>query len=293
MAPNAVAAIENPGCEVALLDLSHLGAWTVRPIQGSDVRYEPLQEEGRRFVRATSVKAAAFYQRHVSFDVRRSPWLEWDWRVLEAVSGEDLGGKRGNDCSARLVLGFRGDWSKAGFLEGRAAAEEVRKTGYEPPGTLLVYAWSSTRAEGEILDDPHLGSRARVLLASTAPGRDPTWRRVRRHVFDDYRRAFGSDPPEVVFVALLSDSDDTCSRAVADYGDVRILSDLPAPNGSRREGKIPVGPPPILAGLSSGEGPVGAWGLVAALALALSMTVGGLLIRRRRWRVPSRRPDAP
>ena len=56
-------------------------------------------------------------------------------------------------------------------------------------------------------------------------GSDPTdtWFVEERNVFDDYRAAFGSDPPPVVGIGLMTDSDNTGEKAVAYYGDITLL----------------------------------------------------------------------
>ncbi|MGH8593618.1 MAG: DUF3047 domain-containing protein, partial [Gammaproteobacteria bacterium] len=46
------------------------------------------------------------------------------------------------------------------------------------------------------------------------------WRSEQRNIFDDYRRAFGKDPPMITGVALMTDSDNTGESASAWYGDI-------------------------------------------------------------------------
>jgi len=40
------------------------------------------------------------------------------------------------------------------------------------------------------------------------------------NVLEDYRRAFGEEPPRVRSVGIMSDSDNTGERTVAYYGDI-------------------------------------------------------------------------
>lgn len=50
------------------------------------------------------------------------------------------------------------------------------------------------------------------------------WLRERRNVMDDFRRAFGREPPEAVeVVAVFTDNDQTREAVEADYGAVRAL----------------------------------------------------------------------
>ena len=46
------------------------------------------------------------------------------------------------------------------------------------------------------------------------------WRDAERNVLEDFRRAFGREPPLLNGVALMTDSDNTGGRATAFYGDL-------------------------------------------------------------------------
>lgn len=207
--------------EFVLLDPHEPFAWIERELSKKQpVQYSLVDEAGECFVRAKSSAAASMWTRHVEFDLAEFPFVEWTWRVNRPVEGEDLDRKGGNDCSARILFGFKGDWSKANFFEQQAVAKEVAKTGYEPPGKLLVYVFSLGKEPEAVIPDPHLGDRARILVASSGGNGLGKWRTVRRNLAEDYRRAFGSDPPPVVSVALMTDTDDTHSTAEADYGKI-------------------------------------------------------------------------
>ena len=41
-----------------------------------------------------------------------------------------------------------------------------------------------------------------------------------RNLLDDYRRAFGGDPPRVSGVAVMTDTDNTQESAIAYFGDI-------------------------------------------------------------------------
>jgi len=42
----------------------------------------------------------------------------------------------------------------------------------------------------------------------------------RRNVLEDYRRAFGEEPSDIVAVGVMTDADDTRGKARAQYGDI-------------------------------------------------------------------------
>jgi hypothetical protein len=48
------------------------------------------------------------------------------------------------------------------------------------------------------------------------------WHEERVNLLEDYRRAFGEEPPRVKSVGVMTDSDNTGTRAEAYYGDIRF-----------------------------------------------------------------------
>jgi hypothetical protein len=49
------------------------------------------------------------------------------------------------------------------------------------------------------------------------------WVTERRNVFEDYRRAFGEEPPRISGVGIMTDTDNTGETATAWYGDIMFL----------------------------------------------------------------------
>jgi hypothetical protein len=62
-----------------------------------------------------------------------------------------------------------------------------------------------------------------VIVAESGPRQLGQWVTIRRNVVEDFRRAFGEDPPRVSGVAIATDTDNTGESAVAWYGDIRFL----------------------------------------------------------------------
>ena len=56
-------------------------------------------------------------------------------------------------------------------------------------------------------------------------GRGPLeqWREETVDVVRDYRKSFGVAPPPILFVGIMSDSDDSCSQAAALFADFRFM----------------------------------------------------------------------
>jgi hypothetical protein len=49
------------------------------------------------------------------------------------------------------------------------------------------------------------------------------WVEEQRNIYEDYKKAFGEEPPLINGVAIMSDTDNTKERAVAYYGDITFF----------------------------------------------------------------------
>ena len=50
------------------------------------------------------------------------------------------------------------------------------------------------------------------------------WLIDERNIYKDYLQAFGEEPPAILGIAIMTDTDNTGERATAYYGDIRLLS---------------------------------------------------------------------
>jgi hypothetical protein len=53
------------------------------------------------------------------------------------------------------------------------------------------------------------------------------WQVEERNVYEDYKRAFGMEPPPISGVVIMTDTDDTEESATAYYGDIVFRSAAP------------------------------------------------------------------
>lgn len=47
-----------------------------------------------------------------------------------------------------------------------------------------------------------------------------TWVEEERNVYQDYKKIFGSEPPMIAAVGIMTDTDDTKGSALSFYGDI-------------------------------------------------------------------------
>lgn len=89
------------------------------------------------------------------------------------------------------------------------------------PYATLMYIWENQLPVGSVIPH-HLTGRIKMIVAGTGTDGVGAWREERVNLLQDYRRAFGEDPPRVKAVGIMSDSDNTGGVAVAYFGDIRF-----------------------------------------------------------------------
>lgn len=180
-------------------------------------------EEGTPVVKATSSDAASGILRRIRVDLEEYPVVEWRWRAENVLDGGDAARKRGDDYPARIYVTFDYDPADLGFFD-RLKYKAIRTLGYDDvPLRALNYLWASRAPRGEAIPNPYT-DWVMMIPVQSGCGACGTWRTERRNVYDDYRAAFGEEPPAVTGVAIMTDTDNTGEQATAYYGDIRFLS---------------------------------------------------------------------
>lgn len=183
-------------------------AWVHRTF-GAATKYERVEIDGQAAIRAEGRQSASGLYREVAYSTSDYPLLEWAWRVDRLQSDADIRTKAGQDFAASIFLIFE----EPSWL--------LKQT------TILSYVWTNERLRAETLvENPHHPGTAWSIVIESGEQRLGQWINVRRNVAEDYRLAFGKDPPELVkTIALFTDNDQTGQPVVAYYGALRALKE--------------------------------------------------------------------
>ena len=179
-----------------------------------------LVEDGETVVlKAVSRGSSSGLTREVTIAPRVYPIVEWRWKIENVLQKGDVTTKQGDDYPARLYITFAYDESKIGLFE-KAHYELARLLhGQYPPTGAITYIWASRSPVGTMVPNPYTD---RVYMIALESGADKVgrWVAESRNVYEDYRKAFGDDPPPISGVAVMTDTDNTQESAVAYYGDI-------------------------------------------------------------------------
>lgn len=185
--------------------------------------YEPVEVDGEPVLRAhASCSASALLHAVPGLELARTPWLHWRWRVDRDLGPRDVRVKSGDDFAARVYVAFRFDPERASSWERFRRGALGLIYGAELPGSALNYVWTATEPAGRDWRSPY-APQSRLVSLGAKPSGD--WQSARVDVQADYRRVFAAEPPPIEFVAVMSDSDDTCSEALAWFADLRFASE--------------------------------------------------------------------
>lgn len=191
----------------------------------SHTRYELVTLDGKQVVKAETADSASGMITMIRVDPAERPILRWRWKVSNVYEKGNARRKNGDDYPARIYVAFEFEPEKAGFFERmkRKAVEALFDA--QLPGNALNYIWASRLEAGTIVANPFSD---KTMMVAVDSGSDQTgkWVTVERNVLEDYREAFGEEPPTIVGIGIMSDSDNTGESATAWYGDIQLL---PAP----------------------------------------------------------------
>lgn len=182
-------------------------------------RYELVSRDGVTVLEAQAENSASGVARPLDIDPKKYPILRWRWNVANLIEKSDPTQKSGDDYPARLYITFRRDPSGAGALDRAWSALGRALYGVEPPFAGINYIWERALPKGSVVPNAYT-DRVRMIVLESGPDQVGRWVAEERNVYEDYRRAFGAEPPMISGLALMTDSDNTGASATAWYGDI-------------------------------------------------------------------------
>jgi Protein of unknown function (DUF3047) len=193
-------------------------AWTVGKYKKA-TEYTLVKEDGRTVIRASANASASGLSQDVRVDTREFPLLRWRWKVPELIAGADNTRQHSEDSPVRMIVTFQGDYSRWSFEDRLFATQMKLLTGYDMPYATLMYIWENRAPVSTVIANQHT-TRVKMIVAESGHDRLGEWREVVRDVHEDYKRAFGEEPPLTRSVGIMTDTDNTGEKVYAYYGDI-------------------------------------------------------------------------
>lgn len=180
-----------------------LGAWSMVRLDRRPTAYATTVMNGDPVLVATSDNAASGFVRTFRTPAPARATLAWRWRVAHSLSDNDRERTRGGDDYVARVFALFGDRP---FRRGNRA---------------VSYVWAGREPPGSQYRNPVVSDVATFVLRS-GDGYAERWMYEQRDLVTDFRTAFGEDPPALTGIAVVVDTDDTSSEAIAWFDDFRL-----------------------------------------------------------------------
>jgi len=181
--------------------------------------YTLIREGDAVVVKAVSEASSSGLTRDITIDPKEYPVVQWRWKVGNLLTTSDVTRKDGDDYPARLYITFAYDSSKVSLFEKTKYEAARLLYGQYPPLGALNYIWDTKAAKGTIVPNPYT-SRAMMIVVESGAADVNRWITEERNVYEDYKAAFGEEPPLISGVAIMTDTDNTGEAATAFYGDI-------------------------------------------------------------------------
>lgn len=175
--------------------------WVSKDQQNMTKVYSVQAEGEKKFLHADANNLSIAISYEKKWNMGDYPILRWSWRavIFPNASNEQI--KSGNDSVLGLYV----------VLSGLPSVKAIK------------YIWSDTLPVGSTFNSPYSSGTKMIVIRS---GRELacTWVVEERNVLSDYERVFGKEAKRQVAqgIAILTDSDNTNSRAVGDYAEISI-----------------------------------------------------------------------
>ncbi|MBX3238197.1 MAG: DUF3047 domain-containing protein [Nitrospiraceae bacterium] len=188
-------------------------------------RYEVVKDQSMTVVKAVSEASASGLTKAVTIDPHEYPIVRWRWKIENILDKSDVNRKDGDDYPARLYITFAYEPDKVSFGKKLKYKAGQAVFGDIPIGA-INYIWDSKSPVGTVVDNAFT-SFAKMIVVESGARRIGSWVQEERNVYEDYRQAFGEEPPAINGIAIMTDTDNTKEHAVAYYGDIEFVRSPP------------------------------------------------------------------
>jgi hypothetical protein len=175
--------------------------------------YTLVREGEKSILKAESRDSASALVHRRSFNVYETPRLRWRWKVEQLSDRGDPKEKAGDDYPIRVYVMFSYDPTRATLGERLiyGAAKAIYRR--YPPHSTLNYVWTGRNISERIIQSPYTDKAFMIVLEKGKDKMD-LWVEESVNILEDYRKAFGKDPPATAGLAVMSDTDNAGGSAV-------------------------------------------------------------------------------
>lgn len=175
-----------------------------------ETSYSIVNHKGKRALKALSDGKASGLLLKSRIDLQKTPFISWSWLAEKNLPQFNERIKSGDDFVARVYVVIDG-----GLIVWNSKS--------------LSYVWSSNQSKGQVWNNPFTGSKVKMISVRGKEDKLGQWQNEKRNVYQDLIKYFGDKGSEntnlnayrfIDVVAIMTDTDNSKSKAEAYYGDV-------------------------------------------------------------------------
>jgi hypothetical protein len=196
--------------------------WQHVPLPGKRATTYTLgRHQGRVAWQAKADASASLMRLRKQTTISDRTTVEFAWWVAATIPAADLRQAETADSPVRVLFAFDGDVSRLSLRHRMQFQAAEALTGEAPPYATLMYVWDNHAAPESILPGART-DRVRKIVVESGDARVSRWLAYRRQLKADFMRAFAEEPGKLIGMAMLTDSDNTQSKAQAWYGEIAV-----------------------------------------------------------------------
>ena len=177
------------------------GWWMVSYFAVPPTRYSKVS---KGIIKAESLGTRSTLFKEIEGKKKDFSILSWRWKISNVVRSAIEKRKDRFDAAARVTVVFG---EEKGTIEGTT-----------PRGLKIQYIWASHLARGHVFDHP--GDKScKVFVLESGDAKAGQWANEERNVRQDYKKAFGEEPAQVLAVGIETDTDHSNEMVTAYYSE--------------------------------------------------------------------------
>lgn len=174
--------------------------WALEKTPGSQSKIAIEKEDDHFFLNVLSVNDTFGLKKETKFNIQKLPYLSWRWKVLRLPKGGDIRARNTDDQAGQVYVVF----------PKFPSTVNTRSVGY---------IWDTKAPQGTTGTSTAY-SKMKYLVLESGPGKRNQWIEETRNVYQDYKKLFQEEPPEVGGILLYINSQHTKSSAEISYMDI-------------------------------------------------------------------------
>ena len=181
--------------------------WTLEKSLSKESKISIEQDKDGTFLRLLSVKDTFGVQKKVPFDIRKYPYLTWRWKALRLPKEGDIRKRETDDEAGQVYVLFPRFPTTVNTLS-------------------VGYIWDSNAPQGSSGTSTAY-SKMRYFVLQSGPSKLDQWTWETRNVYEDYKKLFNEEPPQVGGLLLYINTQHTQGSAEIEYGDIFFSAQPP------------------------------------------------------------------